>query len=39
MEIILGKNRDGAQGTVRSSAEMAYYRVRDIKKDFESQNR
>jgi len=34
MEIILGKNRDGAQGTVRSSAEMAYFRVRDIKNKY-----
>lgn len=34
MEIILGKNRDGAQGTVRSSAEMEYFRVRDIKNKY-----
>ena len=37
MELILGKNRDGAQGTVRASAEMEYYRVRDIKTEFTSQ--
>ena len=31
MDIILGKNRDGAQGTVRAVAQMEYFRVRDIK--------
>jgi replicative DNA helicase len=31
MDIILGKNRDGAQGTVRAMAQMEYFRVRDIK--------
>lgn len=37
MEIICGKNRDGAQGTVRTMAEMCYFRVKDIKTEFESQ--
>ena len=31
MEIVLGKNRDGAQGTVRALSQMEFFRVRDIK--------
>jgi len=38
MEIICGKNRDGAQGTVRTIAEMQYFRVRDIKQEYNFQN-
>lgn len=38
MEIICGKNRDGAQGTVRTAAEMCYFRVKDIAPEFYSQN-
>tara|TARA_R100000541_G_scaffold30953_2_gene39879 strand:+ start:21274 stop:22575 length:1302 start_codon:yes stop_codon:yes gene_type:complete len=34
MEIICGKNRDGAQGTVRTIAEMQYFRVKDIKQEY-----
>jgi len=34
MEIVMGKNRDGNIGTVRASAEMCYYRVRDIKNKY-----
>jgi replicative DNA helicase len=34
MEIIMGKNRDGNIGTVRASAEMQYYRVKDIKSKY-----
>lgn len=30
MEIVMGKNRDGAQGSIRAVAEMKYFRVRDI---------
>ena len=37
MEIILSKNRDGAQGTIRASAEMEFFRIKDIKTQFESQ--
>jgi len=37
MEIICGKNRDGAQGTVRTIAEMQYFRVRDIKQEYSYQ--
>ena len=38
MEIICGKNRDGAQGTVRTIAEMQYFRVKDLAPEFYSQN-
>ena len=38
MEIICGKNRDGAQGTVRTIAEMQYFRVKDIKQEYNFQN-
>jgi replicative DNA helicase len=34
MEIICSKNRDGAQGAVRASAEMQYFRVNDIKNKY-----
>ena len=34
MDIIMGKNRDGNIGTVRASAEMCYYRVKDIKNKY-----
>jgi replicative DNA helicase len=34
MEIIMGKNRDGGIGTVRASAQMQYYRVKDIKSKY-----
>ena len=37
MEIICGKNRDGAQGTVRTMAEMQYFRVKDIKQQYDFQ--
>lgn len=37
MEIICGKNRDGAQGTVRTIAEMQYFRVKDMNAQFHSQ--
>lgn len=37
MEIILSKNRDGAQGTIKASAEMCYFRVKDMKTEFTSQ--
>lgn len=38
MEIICGKNRDGAQGTVRTIAEMEFFRVKDLATEFYSQN-
>lgn len=38
MEVVLGKNRDGAQGTVRTIAEMQYFRVKDIKQEYNFQN-
>lgn len=38
MEIILSKNRDGAQGTIKASAEMQYFRVKDLAPEFYSQN-
>lgn len=37
MDIILGKNRDGAQGTVRAMAQMSYFRIRDIKTEYSFQ--
>ena len=37
MEIICGKNRDGAQGTVRTIAEMQYFRVKDLPSNFNYQ--
>lgn len=37
MEIICAKNRDGAQGTVRTIAEMQYFRVKDIKQEYNYQ--
>lgn len=37
MEIICAKNRDGAQGTVRTIAEMQYFRVKDIKAEYNYQ--
>ena len=37
LELIIGKARDGKTGTVRTLGEMEYFRVRDIKTQFESQ--
>lgn len=34
MEIIIGKNRDGEQGTVRVSCQLEYSRIQDIKSQY-----
>jgi replicative DNA helicase len=34
MEVIIGKNRDDAQGTVRVLCELAYFRISDIKNKY-----
>tara|TARA_R110000851_G_C13033632_1_gene561368 strand:- start:35 stop:1339 length:1305 start_codon:yes stop_codon:yes gene_type:complete len=37
MELIISKNRNGQLGNVRSSCELQYFRIKDIKTQFESQ--
>jgi replicative DNA helicase len=34
IELIIGKNRNGAQGTVRALCELAYFRISDIKNKY-----